>query len=87
MAAGRTALVACGSMLACERPAQHAVGRALLAGYLAARRCSLIAAEECGAWPSGVQPENRFLDVLIPSRSERLLGPYCLEAAFLKDAK
>jgi hypothetical protein len=46
-----------------------------------------IGSEECGVWPSGVQPENGFLDVLVPSRSERLLGPYCLEAAFLKDAE
>jgi hypothetical protein len=37
--------------------------------------------------PSVVQPQDGFLDVFVPSRSKRFLGPGWLEAAFLKDAE
>ena len=37
--------------------------------------------------PSGVQPQDGFLDVFVPSRGERCLGPDCPEAAFFQDAQ
>ena len=37
--------------------------------------------------PSAIEPQDGFLDVLVPPRSERCLGPDCHEAAFVKDAQ